>query len=400
MKKHFLFLLATLMSASLMAQFPVVTIQDIQFVDPVDLANCIDKSSFLANEVSSGAIFIGDTVTTHGTVVMDGGLAQATNGRNIWIQNGSGPFSGIDVYADDGISPDPIPGTDVLDLLAGDSIEITAVVGRFGNETELVPLEITVLDFDRPILVTPASIEDLNDNNRVNQLETGEPIEGSYVEFYNVTVTAVNFFSGGNRVSFDVADGGGNVINVSDRFLVQRLPANGGNFVPPTTTTIYDTLRGVIAHSGNGCTGGNGRGYELYPFDESHYVVQQGAAPPQISAITRNPLTPTSSQDVNVSATVVDPDGSVASASLWYAVGLNNNSYLEAQMTNNGSTYTGTIPNTAFSDEDIVKYYICATDNDGLSACNPNVPGGTFDPIFFTVRDNGLTMKFSTSLKC
>ena len=129
----------------------------------------------------------------------------------------------------------------------------------------------------------------------------------------------------------------------------------------------------------------------MFPFDPADYVIKQGFASPQISNITRNPVAPTSSQDVNVSATVTDADGTVTSATLFYAVGLGNTNYFSVPMTANGSTYTGTIPNTAFSDGDLVKYYVCADDNDNLSACNPDV-GGNGDPLFFFVRDNGVTI--------
>ncbi|MEO0473609.1 MAG: T9SS type A sorting domain-containing protein [Bacteroidota bacterium] len=193
-------------------------------------------------------------------------------------------------------------------------------------------------------------------------------------------------------MSFDVTDANGNTMNVSDRFLVQRLPANGGTFVPPVANvTSFDTIRGVIIHSANGCLGANGRGYELNPFQASDYVQASGTVPPQITAISRSPLTPTSSQDVNITADIQDIDGMVSSATLFYAVGASNNTFLQTAMTASGSTYTGTIPNTVFADGDIVKYYICATDNDNLTACVPDV-NTTFDPLFFVARDGGLTI--------
>ncbi|MEM6342721.1 MAG: T9SS type A sorting domain-containing protein [Bacteroidota bacterium] len=377
MKKLFLLLCLGGMLSSLQAQ-DTLSIQQIQNVSANDLAACIDTSFYL-----------GDTVYTYGVVVQDGGLAQATGGRNLWLQNGTGPFSGIDLYTIN--VPTPVAGTDVLDLLEGDSVVVRGIIDRFGNETEILPLEITVVDAGKQIQTQTISVGDLNDNLQDNLPATGEQWEGSYVTLTDLTVTAVSFFSGGNRVSFICADAQGNLINISDRFLVQRLPANGGTFVPPNTGDQFDTIRGVVAHSANGCFGANGRGYELYPHKAEDYVAAQGASSPLISNISRNPVTPTAMQDVSVSATIEDNDGTVATATLHYAVGVSNTNFLTVPMTGSGSTYTGTIPNTAFSDGDFVKYYITAEDNDNLTSTSPDI-NNNFNPLFFAVRDNGTTI--------
>jgi len=371
-------LLTSIWTVAQNSEFPVVTIQEIQFVPDETLAACEDSSTFL-----------GDTVTIFGTIVMDGNLSQVSS-SNVWVQDSVGPFSGIDVFVTSDVES-PVPGTDVQDLIAGDSVRITGIVITFGNESEIAPLEIEVLASGRPVGVTPVDLSDLNDANQVNKPETGEQWEGVYIELTNLTVTSVDFFSGDSRVSFIASDDAGNLINVSDRFLVQRLPGNGGSFVPPIVGTVYDTLRGVIVHSANGCFGENGRGYELFPFQESDYVVKEGFSPPLISGITRNPGVPSGDDDANISATVEDVDGEITSVSLFYAVGINNEDYREIEMEANGSTYSAAIPSTEYSDGDIVKYYISASDNDQLTATQPDVPGSD-NPLFFTVRDEGLTI--------
>lgn len=384
MKKLVVLILLSSLAWTVQAQYPTVTIQQIQTVSAQALANCVDTINFS-----------GDTVITHGTVVMDGGISQSpADNRNVWIQSGSGSFSGIDLYTI-GV-PVPVPGTDVLDLIAGDSVEITGIVTTFANESELIPLNINVLAISKPVFVNPIGVSDLNDNTRTNNLVTGEQWEGAYVELTNVTVATVDpFTSGGvDRVSFNVQDASGNLVNISDRFLAQRLPSGGGAFTPPTAGTVYDTIRGVVSHSGNGCTGGTGRGYEIYPFDAADYVVAIGLAPPQIGTSQRSPITPTGGQDISISATITDVDGTVNSATLYYAVGVGNNTFQSIPMTSigGGSTYQANIPSSLYNDGDLVKYYICADDNDALTGCNPDVPGGIFDPQFFRVRDNGLTI--------
>lgn len=379
MKKHFLSLLCLAASSALMAQ-TAVTIQQIQDVSAANLAACIDSSSYN-----------GQIVTVKGTVVMPFGLAVNGSGstqlRNVWIQNGTGAFSGLDVFDSN--------SADIDNLVAGDSVEITGSVLEFGPtggpqvETELTSItSINILGTNRPVNFQVINLGDLNDASQVNILPTGEQWEGSFVEIQNVEVTAVVPFASGTRVSFNVKDANGNAINVSDRFKVQKLPAAGGTFVAPTVGTQYTYLRGILMHSPNGCLNFNGRGYELHPFDASHYGFGT-VVPPQISAITANFIVPTSSQAVTISANITDPNagGSVASATLYYAVGASSTSYTSVAMTASGSTYSANIP--AQANNSFVKYYICATDNDNLTACSPNVPNNN-NPLAYVVKDNGL----------
>lgn len=359
-------------------QAQVVSIPDIQMVPQGDLAACIDSSSYL-----------GQQVTVRGVVVMDGGLAQAAGGRNIWLQEGSGAWSGLDLF---NVGGDPTSPDDVLDLVAGDYIEVTGDIDQFNHETEIIPSSVTLLGQGSAVTSTVIPVSDLNDAGQVNQLETGEQWEGVFVEIQNVTVTAVNFFSGGNRVSITVSDADGNLVNIGDRFIAQRLPANGGTFVPPSVGTVYESLKGIVIHSANGCLGG-GRGYEIHPFDETHY--QALAGPPSIANIQRDLVSPTSSQDIKISADIVDTDGNIMDATLFYAIGASTPTYQSMAMSVDAgcgtSCYSATIPASAYNDGDFVKYYICATDDSSLTSCQPNVPDNS-DPLFFTVRDNGLTI--------
>ena len=375
MRKLFLLFLSCFMGTALFAQYPTVTISDIQMVSQQELANCQDTSHYY-----------NDTVTVHGVVVMDGGLSALVSGRQIWIQDGSGPWSGIDVYYNGGGATSP---DDILDLVAGDSVKITGYIIQYQGETELVPLSngVELLDNAKTVHKSYVDVADLNDDMRNNILETGEQWEGVYVTLRNVTVSSIDYFSGGSRVSFNVADANGNLINISDRFPSNQL-SNG--FTPPPVNAVLDSISGVIAHSRNGnCTGGS-RGYEMYPFTTDDLYI--GISGPLISSINRNPLTPTSSQDVTVRANIEDPDGTVSSAELFYAIGIGNTNYNSVAMTNSsGTTYEGVIPSSAFNDGDFVKYYISALDNDNTPSNAPDVPSGTA-PIFFFARDNGLSI--------
>jgi hypothetical protein len=165
-----------------------------------------------------------------------------------------------------------------------------------------------------------------------------------------------------------------------------------GNFVAPNVGDTYAYIRGVLTHSPNGCMGGNGRGYELSPTQLTDYLANSQA--PAIINVTRSHITPTSSNAVTVSATVVDNSNFVASATLFYAVGVGSTNYTPVTMaltsgTNTNGVWTGTIP--AQSNGSFVKYYVGASDDSSNTGYNHAVPSGQ-DPYFYTVRDNGTTI--------
>jgi len=387
MKKHFLLFALSFLYLCGYAQYPLQTVSALQHVSNPNLTNCVDSS-----------FYKGDTVRVRGVVVMDAKVgsvdnAQIANGRNLWLQtNGGGLWSGIDII-NFGAATAP---TDMLTLVAGDSIEVTGVIDEFNGESEVLVLPtgnyVTLLGSGHSVVPYYTTINQLNDASRNNQLTTGEALEGAYVEFRNVTVSAVSYFSSNTRVSFDITDGSGGKINVSDRFLCQRMSnasPNPGTYTAPTVGDVIDTLRGIIIHSINNCPGTNGRGYEIHPFKASDIVF--GAQAPTISNIQRTPITPTSSQTATITATVVANGGNtLTSVVLNYAVGVGTSTYTQVTMTNtSGSTWSGVIPaqaNTSF-----VKYYLTATDNASLTSNVPAVPANN-NPIFYIVDDNGTSI--------
>ncbi|MCB9231388.1 MAG: T9SS type A sorting domain-containing protein [Bacteroidia bacterium] len=368
-----LFTLLLVLGTGLQAQtYPVMTIDTIQ--SPIDLSNCRDSSKYT-----------GDTVIVYGVAIMEGGIAQAAGGRNVWIQDGAGPWAGLDVY---GSSGNVIAPTDILDFNAGDSVAITGVIGEYFGETEFIPLSAIKLATNRPVYSNVVSVCDLNDAQQNNNIQAGEQWEGTLVEIQNVTVVSVDFFSGGNRVSFYVQDQNGCRVNISDRFLVQRLPANGGTFVPPTVGDQFCSIKGVLTHSKNFCGGGTGRGYEIWPFDTSHYQICSAA--PSIYSTTRNISCPSSTDTVKITCDILDSDG-ISSAKLFYATGVNCTApYTSVNLINTGgNSYLGAIPPQP--DGTFVKYYIEATDTGNNTSQIPSISNGS-DPRFYRVNNDGCTI--------
>ncbi len=378
-----LFALLLCMGLTSFAQYPLVTIQDIQGVTGPNLAACVEASSL-----------VGDTVRVRGTLIQKPDSAAFTTATRFqfWIRDGYGDFSGLDII---GFFDPNING--VAGLEAGDSVELTGIVTEFGpGETELELIDavnVTILGFNQPLAATVAPVSDLNNTTQICQLPTGERWEGQYIEIQNVTILTVDPF-GTNRLSFVVQDGAGNRINITDKFRAQRLPGGNpsGNFIAPNVGDTYAYIRGVITHSPNGCMGGTGRGYELSPTGVDDYFANSSA--PSIITVTRNHVTPTSTQAVTISAQIVDNSSMVQSAEMKYAVGVGNTTYTTVAMTRIGGTpqngnWTADIP--AQTDGAFVKYYVCATDDSSNTGCNTAVPSGSA-PYFYTVRDNGTTI--------
>ena len=387
---------------------PYVSITNINNVSATDLAACDDTSAYL-----------GQTIRTRGVVVTPGWATEVASGSVtgglrpfIFIQDTavggqSSPWAGIEVMgvytASDGSLQVPSTFTQVL---AGDIVEIKGLVGEYNGSNQLSLVDANSFSIvgttNDPVTSDTASLGDLNDALQVNQLTTGEQYEGSFVTLENVTVTAVIPFSG-NRVSFNVADASGNTINVSDRFLAQKLssystvnpqsPQTQGSFVPPVPGTFFNSLSGVVRHDANGCTGDNGRGYEINPFDTTHYDI--GYAPPYIANFERDPAVPTSNQDVELIMNITDYDGTVDSVAIAWT---SDNSVSVANMPvytlplSPGTTdeYVYEIP--AQADGKTVRYYIYAADNDGNESWYPVKPTTQSTPNveFYTVRDNGM----------
>jgi predicted extracellular nuclease len=387
MRTLFLFLMAACLPLLSQAQYPLLTIEQIQRPSQDSLAACNDRSPYLD-----------DTVRVQGIVVVDGGLAYSADGRQVWIQEGPGAWQGIDIrYGGN----NPTTPADMWDLVSGDQVEITGVVERFGAETQLNPLDngVNVIG-SGPVGYTQVPIGDLNDGGLTNQIVTGEQWEGQYIEITDVTVVSVSAPFGGNRQNFVIEDGSGNQMQVSDRFPAGRSTASTGNnnrnddpgeLVIPSTGTTFDTIRGLVFHtnpSGCAATGNLAFGYELHPFASSDLVI--GASGPQISGVSRNPFIPNETQATTIQASIVDPDGNIASALLYYAVGLNSTNFTAVPMTDIGGIYQAVIPASAYNNDDYVEYYLTATDNNNLSSSFP--PQGASQPVYFAVRADGPTI--------
>jgi hypothetical protein len=177
-----------------------LTIQDVQY-SPFGSG----FSGYNSFEVTVRGIVTADTTDIQGN---QSGITSV----QVYIQNGSGPWSGISIV-----------GTETLLLNRGDDVTVTGMVGENFSVTEISGLDpgsVEVHSFGKalpdPMSLSTAIIEDLNNGDLA-----AEQWEGVLVKYENITITDANADgdpvpdegSGGNRNFGDmlVADATSNV---------------------------------------------------------------------------------------------------------------------------------------------------------------------------------------------
>ena len=192
------------------------------------------------------------------------------------------------------------------------------------------------------------------------------------VRLDGATVTNNNFTSN----TAVITDGTGNGY-IDDYFWFYRSQFNSGFNPWPSNGTNLNVV---------GFTRDVGQAYfTVNPRDDSDFEILTN--PPTIDDISRNPGVPTSSDNVDVQATIVD-NGSIASAELFYSVNHGTFSAVSMAVTV-GDTFSGTIP--AQANNVYVRYFIEATDNVGETS---RLPGDTSQFVYsYVIRDDGLSIK-------
>jgi len=353
MKTNFylLFAIVCCISANTFAQtYPEVTLRDIQYQHPDSLIALGDLPSPLK----------GDTVIVEGIV-----MNPSYSGTVTTLNSGAPAVFVTDTTSEDysGILiryPATVGVSGAFNsLVTGTVAKFKGVVTEFSVTTQFDLIEFdgsTITNFvekPKPKLLTLDSLALLG--SREGQI-LAEKWEGMYVEVRNVTTTEPGAIGNGSYVIFD----GNNtqvVVGNQARYFLGRTPPQAG--------TVLEYVRGYIQNRKN--FGGLSMMMIIMPVDSSDIKIAQ--FPPLITSITRNPVAVAPGQNVTVTANVADPDGTVASAKLFYRK--NSGQNVEVTMTNTtGSTFEAVIPSQP--DSCIVDYFLQAVDNQGNLATTPS----------------------------
>ncbi|HZG01195.1 MAG TPA: T9SS type A sorting domain-containing protein, partial [Chitinophagales bacterium] len=269
-------------------------------------------------------------------------------------------------------------------FVIGNKVKCTGIVTDFQGNTQIVLLpiasEVTQLgaSIPPPVMLDIDTFHQFDGSTQVEQELSGEKYENVYVELTNVSVVNVLPQSNG-RIFWTVQDADGDAMGTHDAsghirndVIDTFCTASGISFTPaafdtPQVNSLLSFIRGIVVQK----TVSGVSQYTIAPITLGD-IGPATAAAPVVSNVVEMIVVPTTSQDQTITASIVDPDGSVGSATLHYAVGLGSTTFMTAPMTNtSGNTWSGTIPAVS-TDSTYVIYFISATDNDGNTTNFPN----------------------------
>lgn len=381
------------------AQYPLVEISDVQYRDDASLAAEDDLS-----------LYEGDTIRIQGVVTFnpcDYGLSSTGSRMGTWLEDtDGGDFSGIHVLID-------FPAIGYADLESlndatlfvdnfqvGNIVECTGIVSTFEGNTQfwLIPVESEIIGFTS--MPSPVSVE-VNEmmvsdgaGGQVINTVDGEKYEGRYVEFTDVFVTDV--VPSGLRWFWYLQDADGNKIQIRDVSGHFRndtyddecnIWAGGAagetntpdTYTPPAIGTHLSYVRGVILEFTAETQ------YGVAPLTLAD-IGPALTTPPVITDIMRTPIAATPAEEVFVSATITDLDGTVASANLYFSYGYGSTDWNLQTMTNTGGDiWEASIPGPGI-DSFYVNYYLEAFDDEGNSINTPS----PLSPYTYIVYADGI----------
>ncbi len=366
-----------------------LTIRQIQEIHPDSLA---------AKKYNSP--YTGDTVTVTGVVVAaprisPGGsmLFALGNAATVYIADpAGGPWTGLNVRASDTVASS---GTLITAVDTGHVIRITGVVTQYFTTTQFdigkiaqwnADVQVEILDVlpSRPA-PNVIQISDLVAGDPLSGIPAGQQWEGAYVAIKNATVGTLSTNPSTGRHTWTITDGNGNSIGIYDQSVYFRGGSQGFNptWTPPPPGTKIAEIRGIITSSGQGTVIA-----PIYPGD-----MTLGSFPPVISNVQRSVVIPTSSETVDITATIEDTDpdasGTIAEATLIFGTG--DTELGRLAMTWNATSKEAEAQIPAQASGSTIWYYITAKDNSNETAQWPA------DIVkakpFYIVRDGALRIR-------
>jgi hypothetical protein len=263
-------------------------------------------------------------------------------------------------------------------------IEVTGVVGAYLTTTQLNllidPVTPFILISQEPSRTAPIELSITDFMNNGALVPEGAQYESMYIVIRNVITSDRNLGTG----TFRINDGNGNFMTTYDQsgFFTLRGHRLTGltDYQPPPDGATITFIQGLLQVRTDG--------YYIIPIYPGDIDIS--VTPPAISSIRRDIAEVMTNQAVNISASIVDLDGTVDSAKLFYRV--DNGSFNMINLTTSGSDiYTGTIPGVN-SDSALVDYYVWAKDNEGNESKIPPNPD-TSPQYFYLVLNRNVTIQ-------
>jgi hypothetical protein len=370
MNKLFLSLLGLILSINLYAQqYPEVTIMDIQYQP--DILTLGDQPSPLN----------GDTVTIVGVVMVapykdanpDSGTTLIAGAPALILQDtAETDWAGMLVRYVGMPAGNPFG---ILDT--GYVIKCTGVVIEYFKTTEfdLIGFEASnvlgLMQRPQPVKVTLDSLADIG--GRQGKL-LAERWESVFIAVDTVTATT----GGVGQGSYEIFDDNNTQVIIGNQSSYFR------NGTVPTPGTVLNVKGGYIQNRDNipNTTYANLIN-PVYPGDVKVLLFA-----PNVSSVTRDPALVGYGDPVTVTAQIVDLDGSITSANLYYRKNMGSN--IPLTMTNTtGNEWQAIIPSQ--NDSSIVDFFIKAVDDDDNASLYP--ADTTKNRFYYLVLNRPLTIQ-------
>jgi hypothetical protein len=397
------FLVVALASAAL-AQIPEVSLHELQQVPAESLTVADGITGFAANSTQSRwtlqtSPYMNDTVRVTAQVVVPPGMVTYTAG--IWTMviydtaTNVSQWGGMLLRANLA-DTSQLKSDGFLNVEAGDIINFVGIVSEFPTSrgtsaTQIAPLAgnaITILGakpLPKPLVKNIGDFYTGLFSTGTVKFATGEPLEGMYVEFHNVTV---NNKVSTSRGTFSFVDAAGNEMSDYDWSHYFTL-GHGTSSLPlyPADTawariyaamgngTRIDTIRGYITTA----SGSEGpRGYRICPMYPGDIVFATAPTPPLISSHRRNPVvvTPDSSAKISVRVTRQTNGSYPKTVQLYYSANYGTFNALTMAYQASDTTYVATIPQQTTNT--VVRYFVAVADSFGQTVrlANSSATGG------------------------
>ena len=351
MKKMLLFLFLMIISVTAFAQnYPHVSIRDIQYVNQDTLSSCEIPSPLAGDTVNiTGVVMVApyrDANPDSGTTLIAGAPAL------ILQDTADTEWSGILVRYPNMPAGNPFGLIDT-----GYVVNVTGVVVPYFNTTELDLIEfdasgvVGFMQRPQPIHLTMDSLSVTGD---IQGLCKGAKWESMFVEVDTVTASTGGIGTG----SYIISDENNTQVVIGNQSSYFR------NATVPVPGTILGKVVGYIQNRDNyGTTSYANLINPTYPGD-----VEVASFSPSVSNLVRDPANVGFGVQVTVSADIVDPDGYIASAKLYYRKNSGANVVVTLDSTS-GNTWQAVLP--AQNDSCVISYFIWAQDNSGLESVYP-----------------------------
>jgi hypothetical protein len=354
-------------------QYPLVTIQDIQFV-PDSLQSSDPPSPLTGDTVRVRGLVLARPVIdpdTNRGVILSAGARWCT-----YIQDeNNGLWGGLNIIQDDTIGTSQGTFFDLVDT--AEVVEFTGRVVEYNTTTELIlihtpsPIPVQIISSQpkrpNPIELTLADLFTPGGGYNFN----AEKYEGMYVIFRNVLTSDRVTGTGTSSGNFKINDGLGNSAFIYNQSRYYKSNSSGiiSGYQPPLDGSVLSYLRGVVTTRTTG--------YYIVPIYPGD-VGPTTATPPIITSIKRNITLVGPNQPVEISVNAKDLDGFVTEVKLFYSVnGGNVDSLTMIRSLVDTLLYKATIPGVL--DSALVDFYIRAKDNQNYISYNPqNIVTGKY----------------------